>query len=171
MLPEFKLIVAGGRDFDDEAKMLAEIQRLEAGDLTKYEISIVSGMARGADRLGYDLAKSVGATVHEFKADWDTFGNRAGYLRNVQMGEFADGLLAFWDKKSRGTKHMIDIMNQLVKPVTIINYEREYQMNEKELRRTRKVVADKSGIQITDQVIGLVLLEFLNIKKEKQHGT
>ena len=43
-----------------------------------------------------------------FPADWDKYGKRAGYLRNVQMAEYADALLAFWDGESRGTKNMID---------------------------------------------------------------
>jgi hypothetical protein len=42
-----------------------------------------------------------------FKADWDKHGKAAGPIRNQQMAQEADGLIAFWDGKSRGTKDMI----------------------------------------------------------------
>ena len=40
----------------------------------------------------------------------DVHGKKAGYLRNVDMAEYADALVAFWDGKSKGTGHMIDIV-------------------------------------------------------------
>lgn len=122
MLPEYKLIIAGGRDFTDKALMMAAIQRLEAGDLMKYEISVVSGMAQGADRLGYNLAQSVGATVYTYPAKWTQFGKGAGYIRNIEMSNIADGLLAFHRNNSSGTRHMIDIMKQKNKPTWVIPY-------------------------------------------------
>lgn len=105
----FYLIVAGGRDFNDYECAKAEIKRLCSGPLADYNVAIVSGMARGADALGVRFAREFNLPLHEFPADWDRYGKRAGYLRNEQMAEFAHGLLAFWDGHSRGTKHMIDI--------------------------------------------------------------
>ena len=46
--------------------------------------------------------------VKKFPADWGGLGKRAGYLRNEQMADYADALIAVWDGKSKGTKHMID---------------------------------------------------------------
>ena len=42
-------------------------------------------------------------------ANWDTFGKRAGYIRNQEMANNADALVAFWDEESKGTRHMIEI--------------------------------------------------------------
>lgn len=79
-------------------------------------------MARGADLLAYQFAKDCDEEVLEFPADWNKYGKRAGYLRNAQMAQIADGLLAFWDGKSKGTEHMIKTMQALNKPVQIISY-------------------------------------------------
>ena len=68
----------------------------------------MSGTARGVDRFGEQWAIENNVAIKPFPADWDTYGKRAGYLRNTQMAEYADALIAVWDGESRGTKHMID---------------------------------------------------------------
>ncbi len=118
----FKLIVAGGRDFNDYARLSAELFSLAEHTLKAESVELVSGMARGADALGYRFAKEENVICHEFPADWDTYGKRAGYLRNTEMANFSDGLIAFWDGISRGTKHMIETMKAQGKPVWIIQY-------------------------------------------------
>lgn len=119
---EFKLIVAGGRDFLNPGLMERVLYSMADTEYADKEISIVSGMARGADALAYQFAHKHGIKCYEFHANWNQYGKRAGFLRNEQMGRFADGLLAFWDGQSKGTKGMIDFMYGLNKPVTIINY-------------------------------------------------
>ena len=118
-MEEFKLIIAGGRDFDNAPSLEQHV--LELAEMDKA-ISIVSGMAKGADMLGYQFALRWNVKVYQFPADWALHGKAAGMIRNKQMGDFADGLLAFWDGKSRGTKHMIEYMHGLHKPVHIITY-------------------------------------------------
>jgi hypothetical protein len=119
---EFKLIVAGGRDFNDEMLLERVLIALADVDYADKGISIVSGMARGADALGYQFAKANNVKAYPFPAEWEKHGTRAGFVRNAAMGDFADGLLAFWDGKSRGTDHMIKYMQSLSKPVHIIRY-------------------------------------------------
>lgn len=97
-----RTIIAGSRDFDSYHEMV----RL----LPRHEISVViSGKARGADRLGERWAISNGVPVEGYPAQWDLYGKSAGYRRNEEMARNAEQLIAFWDGKSRGTKHMIDI--------------------------------------------------------------
>lgn len=119
---EFKLIVAGGRDFNDYETLSHVLFELSENEYASQAVSIVSGMAAGADRLGYRFAKENQVTVHEFPADWKRYPRSAGYIRNADMGLFADGLLAFWDGKSKGTAHMIKFMTTAGKPVHIIKY-------------------------------------------------
>lgn len=115
--PEFRLIVAGGRDFNDYERMVKELHTLCVGEqapLRQVSVSIVSGMARGADSLAVRFAKEYGVKLYEYPADWSQ-GKGAGFMRNTEMALFADGLLAYWDGESRGTQHMIDTMNKLGK--------------------------------------------------------
>lgn len=119
---EFKLIVAGGRDFTDRALLEAEILSLVNNELSESTVSIVSGMARGADRLAWEYAKSKNMVCYEFPADWNKYGKSAGYRRNSEMAEFADGLLLFWDGRSKGSGHMLNIMKGLKKPYRVISY-------------------------------------------------
>lgn len=121
-MEEIKVIVAGGRDFnnyqDAEEVLLHYADKL--GD--EYGLSIVCGGARGADLMGKLFSDKHNAQIYHFPADWNTHGKSAGYRRNVEMADFADRLIAFWDNKSKGTNHMINIMNQKRKPVELIDY-------------------------------------------------
>lgn len=122
MNKEFKLIVAGGRDFNDAALLERVLIAMADVELADKAVSIVSGMARGADALGYQFAKANGITCYPFPADWDIHGKRAGFVRNAAMADVADGLLAFHDGVSKGTAHMINTMKSMGKPVTVISY-------------------------------------------------
>jgi hypothetical protein len=124
-MAEFKLIVAGGRDFDDYVKLHEQLMLLASTTYLDRNVSIVSGMARGADALAVRFAKVEKVQLYEFHANWrpnGVYDNGAGHKRNRDMGDFADGLLAFWDGKSSGTKGMIDYMQRLRKPVHIVSY-------------------------------------------------
>lgn len=121
-MKEFKLIVAGGRDFDNYPLLERTLLDFAEREYTDYGASIVSGMARGADALAVEFAINHEVILYEFPADWARLGKRAGFIRNEQMAQFADGLLAFWDWQSRGTKHMIETMQKMNKPVYVVSY-------------------------------------------------
>lgn len=119
----YRLIIAGGRDFNNVELFASTVDpMLEEAKAKGTQLEIVSGMARGADKLGWQYAKARGLIVHEFPADWDRYGKSAGYRRNTQMAEFADGLLAFHDGQSRGTQHMINIANEYRLYTLVIRY-------------------------------------------------
>jgi len=116
---EIRIIIAGSRTFNDYDKLKAAVSdvivRLKKQIDDIVEIKIVSGRARGTDRLGERYGNEHGYRVVEFVPDWDGLGKKAGYIRNVHMAEYSveDGnqgvLIAFWDGESRGTMHMINI--------------------------------------------------------------
>jgi len=120
-MEEFKLVVAGGRDFEDMDRLVKVVCDFAEtkGDVA---VSIVTGMAEGADRLAYEFAKANKVQWYEFHPDWDNLGRRAGYVRNGQMADFADGLIAFWDGESRGTQNMIELMKLKGKQVHVELY-------------------------------------------------
>lgn len=102
-----RTIIAGGRNFNDYEFAGKEIDYFF--NLLSSHPTVVSGGARGADRLGEKYAVENDLKLRQFPAEWDTYGKSAGYRRNVQMADYAEALLAFWDGESKGTKHMIDI--------------------------------------------------------------
>lgn len=112
-----KVIIAGGRDFKDydllKEKLDYYLSNLE-------NIIIVSGGASGADSLGERYAKEKGYSLVTFQADWNKYGKSAGPIRNRQMANYADHLVAFWDGKSRGTLNMINTAKELALKIKII---------------------------------------------------
>lgn len=126
---EFKLIIAGGRSFgipsEEEVARLGMTQAsilahrratsLMALEINKaieelpdiYVVTLVSGMAQGADSMAWQWARNNMCKVIEMPANWKVHGKRAGFIRNNEMAEMADGLLAFHDGLSKGTMHMI----------------------------------------------------------------
>ena len=84
-----RVIIAGGRELTQVRLVEQAVAR--AGFLIT---EVVSGAARGVDSLGESWAAQRGIPVKRFPADWDTFGSRAGLLRNQEMADYADALIA-----------------------------------------------------------------------------
>lgn len=114
-----KVIIAGSRSFSDY-RLLSD--KCDKALLRHKEIQIVSGTAKGADSLGERYANDRNYNVIRFPADWDKLGKSAGYIRNEQMAKYADCLIAFWDGKSKGTKHMIDLAIKNNLKVKVVRY-------------------------------------------------
>ena len=87
-----RLIIAGGRHY----RLTKDDQAFIANVVDKYQVTeIVQGGAKGAD-LGAKLwAKANGIKCTEFPAEWTKYGDSAGMIRNREMGNYADALLAF----------------------------------------------------------------------------
>lgn len=109
-----KVIVAGSRDGFVARNVFEAIEE------SKFIITeLVSGGARGVDRDGEYYAKLNNIPIKQFLPDWDQNKKAAGHIRNRQMGDYADALIAVWDGKSPGTKGMIDYMTKLNKPLYV----------------------------------------------------
>ena len=131
-MKEVRIIIAGSRSFDDYIKlktaMYDTICDLKKSNGEELNIKIISGTARGADKLGERYANEYGYEVVRFPANWDRLGKRAGYVRNAEMAKYAvsDGsigvLVACWDGASKGTKHMIDLANKYGLEVLIVEF-------------------------------------------------
>ena len=127
-----RVIIAGTREFNDLpllCSVMDDYRRLaeETGKDADYEI--VCGGARGADAMGAWWGKMRGFPIKHFPADWDTYGKSAGYRRNADMARYASErngmLVAFWDEKSKGTEHMINLAKEQGLEVRIIKYAKE----------------------------------------------
>lgn len=98
-----KVIIAGSRNIIDYSYVENAIKE------SQFEITeVVSGTAKGVDRLGEHYAAVNDIKLTKFPAQWDLYGKSAGHRRNADMATYADALIAIWDGKSKGTKHMIE---------------------------------------------------------------
>jgi YspA, cpYpsA-related SLOG family len=116
----FKVIVAGSRSFNNYDLLKKTLDYLLQNKLPNVEI--VSGGARGADKLGERYAAENNLKIKQFIPDWDAYGKSAGYRRNVEMAKYSDACVCFWDGMSRGTNHMIDIAKKEGIKLKIIYY-------------------------------------------------
>lgn len=90
-----KTIIAGSRSLTDYEAIVRDVR--ESG-FTITEV--VSGRARGADSLGERWAQDNAIPLALFPADWDRHGRAAGPIRNGQIDEYADGIIAVGIEKA-----------------------------------------------------------------------
>lgn len=103
----FRVIIAGSRNFNNYAALQMVCDNLLTKKKLTHNIVIISGTSRGADTLGEKYARERGYAIGRFPAAWQQYGKAAGPIRNHQMVDNADALIAFWDGNSTGTKDMI----------------------------------------------------------------
>lgn len=113
-----KVIIAGSRtvDWTEFIEMWSMIPHEIVNSITE----VVSGAAKGPDKYGEIVANHNKLKVREFPAQWALYKKRSGIVRNMQMGDYADAALIFWDGSSRGSKHMQEYMEKLNKPVVLL---------------------------------------------------
>ncbi len=75
-----RVLVCGGRDFNDYERLKKALDGLEI-------TTIISGLAKGADTLAVLYAHSKKISVLGFPAKWRLYGKSAGFVRNRQMLE------------------------------------------------------------------------------------
>lgn len=119
---DFRVIIAGGRDFDDYVKLVKMCNSILRYKEYSHRIVILSGLARGADTLAVKYADEFHFECVGYSADWGRYGESAGIKRNAQMAENADALIAFWDGHSKGTKNMIEQAQSRGLQIRIIKY-------------------------------------------------
>ena len=111
------VMVTGSRDWPCRYQVEAFFSDLTPGIL-------ICGGCRGVDTWAETVCRGRGWVIHRFPADWNTYGRAAGFIRNNAMlaacKKMGGKVVAFWDGKSRGTKHAIDEAGRLGLPLTIL---------------------------------------------------
>lgn len=110
-----RIIIAGSRDITDYNQLIICLQKALGAKFIPYSESfeIVSGGARGVDMLARKYALDSGYKLTEMKPEYKHNNDRGAPLRrNIDIAEYGDMLLAIWDGKSTGTKHIIDYMKR-----------------------------------------------------------
>ena len=111
-----KVVISGSRTLTNKRLVESYLETCEFNITT-----LICGydpekkLPKGVDEIAYNWAKSKGIATETYPADWDKFGKTAGILRNKQMVQLADALVAIWDGSSRGTLSTINFWKQKAK--------------------------------------------------------
>lgn len=103
----FRVILSVPREFRNYALLCQTMDKLLAQ--IHDHIVIVCGQDACLDNLCEKYAHERHYKLHLFPSDWERWGDAADYIRNEEMGDAADALVAFFDGKCRQVKQMIDI--------------------------------------------------------------
>lgn len=117
-----KIIIAGSRTINDYSILSQALKCAIQNNIITYAESfeIVSGGAKGVDTLARKYARESGYKLTEIKPNYRTNNDRGAPIRrNEDIARYGDVLLAIWDGKSLGTKHIISYTQKLNKPVYI----------------------------------------------------
>lgn len=93
------------------------LAQVNVDDITE----VISGGALGIDEYARQFAYKHGLLLHEYFPDYKRFGRVAPLIRNTDIVEAADLVIAFPSVKSKGTYHTIDEAERLGKPIKIVN--------------------------------------------------
>ena len=110
-----QLMIAGAQTFTDY-QHLCQVLAPDCHRMTQ----VLTGGARGAERLGYRWAWKHTVQHQLFRAERERFGKTAGVRRNYQMAQAGDVLVVFGDGLAPGTAHLIQCMQALGKPVVVV---------------------------------------------------
>ncbi|MBR7116779.1 MAG: hypothetical protein IKC87_03625 [Clostridia bacterium] len=81
---------------------------------------IVTGGARGVDTSAIEYAEQKRIRLTVFNPKYKLYGKAAPLIRNRDIVEYADEIIAFYDGNSRGTLYTINYAKKIGKPCTII---------------------------------------------------
>lgn len=119
-----RIVVCGTRNYNDRHKFHSVL--LEYLETTESPVLFISGAApSGADDLIIRWCLKFNYPCLEVPADWDRLKKGAGFERNARMSKIATHVLAFWDGRSPGTKHMLELATNLSlqEKIILINQE------------------------------------------------
>lgn len=109
-MTKVNIAIVGSRTFTDSATFDREmnIALTEWGLSTKNINRIVSGgSARGTDTLADAFAKNHGVALTVYIPDWKAFGKDAGIMRNTEIINDCDYIIAFPSQHGRGNQDII----------------------------------------------------------------
>lgn len=110
-----KIAIVGSRTFENLQLVRDIVAALPANSI------VVSGGAPGVDTVAVRAAEARGLKTLVIRADWDKLGRAAGPIRNSEIVNAADQILAFWDGKSSGTADTIGRAMRSGKPWKVLS--------------------------------------------------
>jgi hypothetical protein len=108
-----KIAIVGSREYRDLGHVVRYVKSLPKDTV------VISGGARGVDNVAANTARDCGLEVVIFPALWHIYGNQAGVIRNGEIVDLADKVVAFHDGVSKGTLDTIKKAKLAKKPLEI----------------------------------------------------
>ena len=96
------------------------ISSIDIGAHISASDEIVSGGAVGADFCAAEYAREKGLKLTVFLPQYEKYGRAAPIVRNKEIVDYADKVVAFWDGKSKGTLSVIKYAEKTGKPCDIV---------------------------------------------------
>ena len=118
-----RVVVAGCRYYNERDKFNTFVD--ETLKIIGSDITILSGHCSGVDTMAEMYAEEHGMPVEIFKPDRKRYGRGGGPVRNKQMIESCDVVIAFWDGVSRGTRNLLDPAEKYNRRIFIFNINTE----------------------------------------------
>lgn len=87
--------------------------------LPENTTEIVSGGAIGVDRSARNYAKTHNIKLKEFLPEYERYGRSAPLKRNLQIIDYADEVIVFWDGMSHGTRFVIETCKRKNVPIKV----------------------------------------------------
>lgn len=115
----FRVVIGGLRSYENYKEFCNYVDFCLSEISTKGEIIIISGHCSGTDMMAEQYAKEKNYILEIYPAEWKKYGRAAGPIRNRQMVENADYVIAFWNNKSRGTKNLIECARNRNIPIKV----------------------------------------------------
>ena len=116
---EVKIVIGGCRNYSDYSAFCIFVDECLVELGLEAEVTIVSGHCSGVDEMAERYAAERGFPVIVCPAEWAKYGRAAGPVRNRQMVEQSDAVIAFWDQTSKGTQSLIRYAKQQSKRLFI----------------------------------------------------
>ena len=93
--------------------------------IPKETTEIISGGAMGIDKCAEEYAKKNNIKLTVIRPNYKEFGRRAPLIRNLEIIDKADLVIAFWDTKSNGTRFVIEKCRERQKNIKIFTSEKK----------------------------------------------
>lgn len=133
--------IVGSRTITSKYWLLKAIKELGIEITT-----VVSGGAKGVDTIAEKYADENKLNKIIIKPEWDNYGKRAGYLRNIEIFNTSEFIIIIWDSVSSGTKHMIDMCKKNNKPHFLMKLENKWEYFFKDYTEYVEVFGDTTRI-------------------------
>ena len=109
-----RVVICGSRSVTDYQELLRAVH-----DCGFHITEVISGGAIGVDQMGERWAEEKNLAIRRFRPDYAHYGRSAPIVRNSEMLDESEAIIAVHDGRSRGTAWMIRHAHRRCKPVFV----------------------------------------------------